>query len=260
MRQRVKTLFMWSVLILMLMAAVSGVGSISLQHQAAPAALLQPYHSIAQSRTQAPRQSQRMLARVADNTSGHMQMIKQAIEDSRLGKNQRTPVATATPATSENQAQQQQQDLTIPPDALPTDAVKFILINITNQWMYVYQDGAQIANTPITTGRPGLDTPIGTFHIFNKASPTTFVSMWPPGSPNYFAPTYINFALEFLNPGYFIHDSLWRNVYGPGSNTPHYVAGYGTESGSHGCVNVPYSTMSWLYNWADIGTTVQLSY
>jgi lipoprotein-anchoring transpeptidase ErfK/SrfK len=137
---------------------------------------------------------------------------------------------------------------------------KVILINISNQWMHIYQDGKQIANTPITTGRPGLDTPIGTFHVFNKQSPTTFYSMWSPGSSNYFAPTHINFALEFLYPGYFIHDSLWRHDYGPGSNGPHYVPGYGFESGSHGCVNVPYSTMNWLYSWADVNTAVQLAY
>jgi lipoprotein-anchoring transpeptidase ErfK/SrfK len=137
---------------------------------------------------------------------------------------------------------------------------KFILINVSNQWMHIYQGGKQIANTPITTGRPGLDTPIGTFHVFNKKSPTTFYSMWSPGSFNYFAPTHINFALEFLYPGYFIHDSLWRHDYGPGSNGPHYVPGYGFESGSHGCVNVPYSTMNWLYSWADINTAVQLTY
>lgn len=137
---------------------------------------------------------------------------------------------------------------------------KVILISISNQWMYMYQDGIQVANTPITTGRPGLDTPVGTFHVFNKESPTTFYSMWSPGSPNYFAPTHINFALEFLYPGYFIHDSLWRHNYGPGSNDPHYIPGYGTESGSHGCINVPYSVMPWLYSWADVNTAVQLSY
>ncbi|GCE23956.1 L,D-transpeptidase family protein [Dictyobacter kobayashii] len=137
---------------------------------------------------------------------------------------------------------------------------KAIIINITNQWLYAYQDGQQITSSAITTGRPGLDTPIGTFQIFNKESPTTFYSIWPSGSPYYFAPTRIQFALEFLSAGYFIHDAFWRNDYGPGSNIPHYIPGYGTESGSHGCVNVPYGTMSWLYNWADIGTTVEITY
>jgi lipoprotein-anchoring transpeptidase ErfK/SrfK len=141
----------------------------------------------------------------------------------------------------------------------PSDQGKIILISLSNQHMYMYQDGKEVADTLITTGRPGLDTPAGTFHVFNKESPTTFYSIWPPGSPNYFAPTHINFALEFLSPGYFIHDSLWRHVYGPGSNDPHIVGGYGVETGSHGCVNVPYAIMPWIYNWTDINTTVQVS-
>ncbi|GHO85376.1 L,D-transpeptidase family protein [Dictyobacter formicarum] len=140
------------------------------------------------------------------------------------------------------------------------DTGKIIIINVTNQWLYAYQDGQQVTSSAITTGRPGLDTPIGTFQVINKESPTTFYSIWPQGSPYYFPPTRIQFALEFLGSGYFIHDAFWRNDYGPGSNVPHYIPGYGTELGSHGCVNVPYSTMSWLYNWADLGTTVEITY
>ena len=133
-----------------------------------------------------------------------------------------------------------------------------IVISISKQWMYVYQDGQQIRSTAIATGRPGLETPVGTFQVFNKQSPTTFYSRWPVGSPNYFPPTHINYALEFASGGYFIHDSSWRYEYGPGADGQHYVPGYGYETGSHGCVNVPLSTMSWLYNWANIGTTVQV--
>lgn len=142
----------------------------------------------------------------------------------------------------------------------PNSSGKIIIINLSKQWMYMYQDGKQLANTAITSGRPGLDTPAGTFHILLKQSPTIFRSIWPKGSPNYFEPTHVNFAMEFIGSGYFIHDAPWRNVYGPGSNDPHYGASYGVESGSHGCVNVPYQTMVWLYNWANIGTTVQITY
>lgn len=168
---------------------------------------------------------------------------------SKAGKSVKSGVQTRAAGSSV-------QPMNTPP--APGGQGKIIVISIPNQWMYMYQNGQQVASTPITTGRPGLDTPAGTFHVFAKESPTTFYSMWPAGSANYFAPTHINFALEFLYPGYFIHDSLWRHDYGPGSNVPHMVPGYGAETGSHGCVNVPYSIMPWLYSWANLNMTVQL--
>jgi Uncharacterized protein conserved in bacteria len=144
-------------------------------------------------------------------------------------------------------------------DDIAVGGGKVIVISIPRQWMYIYENGKQIANTAIATGRPGLDTPVGTFHIFNKQSPTTFYSRWPAGSPNYFPPTHINYAMEFVGGGYFIHDSSWRYEYGPGADEQHYIPGHGYETGSHGCVNVPLSTMTWLYNWAPLGTTVQVT-
>jgi lipoprotein-anchoring transpeptidase ErfK/SrfK len=134
---------------------------------------------------------------------------------------------------------------------------KVIVINLSHQWLYAYENGAQVFNTAVMTGRPDLPTPIGTYYVFAKLSPTTFYSPWPVGSPYYYPPTHINYALEWLG-GYFLHDSWWHSVYGPGTNLHHYDPVYGWQDGSHGCVAMPNAAAAWLYNWAPIGTTVRI--
>lgn len=137
---------------------------------------------------------------------------------------------------------------------------KEILISLSRQWMYVFQDGKQIYNSPITSGRPELRTPTGIYHVFLKLHPTTFYSPWPHGSPYWYPPTHINYALEWRSGGLFLHDSWWRSVYGPGTNVWHHDPVYGWETGTHGCVTMPLSAAAWLYNWAPIGTMVKIQW
>jgi lipoprotein-anchoring transpeptidase ErfK/SrfK len=133
-----------------------------------------------------------------------------------------------------------------------------IAVSLSQQWLYAYQNGQEVFNAAVMTGRPSLPTPTGTYHIFARLSPTTFYSPWPPGSPYWYAPTHINYALEW-RAGFFLHDSWWHTVYGPGSNGWHYDPTYGWQWGSHGCVAMPLSAAAWLYDWAPIGTTVQIN-
>ncbi len=136
---------------------------------------------------------------------------------------------------------------------------KVIVVNLSQERLSAYDNGNLIFTSLVVSGRPGLATPTGTYHVFAKLSPTTFYSPWPPSSPNYYAPTYINFALEFRAGGYFLHDSWWHTAYGPGTNGWHYDPVYGWQYGSHGCVSMSYSATKWLYYWAPIGTMVQIN-
>ena len=141
----------------------------------------------------------------------------------------------------------------------PTAAGKEIIVSLSRQWMWAYQNGVQVYNSPVMTGRPALPTPTGTYHVFSKLHPTWFTSPWPPGSPYWYPPTYINYALEWRAGGFFLHDSWWHSVYGPGTNGWHYDPQFGWQWGTHGCVAMPLSAAAWLYNWAPIGTLVQVN-
>lgn len=128
---------------------------------------------------------------------------------------------------------------------------KVIVISLSRQVLTAYQDGNAILTTFVATGRPALPTPPGVYHIFARYSPYQMISPWPYGSPYWYPNSWTNWAMEFRSGGYFIHDAPWRSWYGPGANL---------YNGTHGCVNVPYSPMATLWNWAPIGTTVVVQY
>ncbi len=145
-----------------------------------------------------------------------------------------------------------------PPGGAPAIAGQVILVSLSRQWLWTFQNGWLVSASPVTTGQPALPTPTGIFHISKKVDDTTFYSPWPPGSPYYYTPVHVNYALLFRTGGYFIHDAPWREVFGPGTNVPHTDPDGTWETGSHGCVEVPTSFGAWLYGWAGYGTTVDI--
>ncbi len=122
-----------------------------------------------------------------------------------------------------------------------------IVIVLSQQHLFVYQGSKTIASTDVTTGMPVLPTPTGHFHVLAKYSPYRFVSPWPRGSPYYYDPLWVDYAMLFADGGYFIHDAWWQRNFGPGGNL---------KTGSHGCVNVPPAAMPTIYNWARAGDDV----
>jgi lipoprotein-anchoring transpeptidase ErfK/SrfK len=131
-----------------------------------------------------------------------------------------------------------------------------VVVSIAKQQLWAYQDGKLVMTSLVTTGMPQLPTPRGTFHIFLKETNVMFYSPWPPGSPYYYTPEHINYAMEFLGGGFYIHDAPWRHEFGPGTNVPHTDPDGTHETGSHGCVNMPTSTAAQLYHWIMLGATV----
>jgi lipoprotein-anchoring transpeptidase ErfK/SrfK len=125
---------------------------------------------------------------------------------------------------------------------------KVIVVSIPNQELEALQDGVVLLDTLVTTGRPSLPTPVGSFAVMAKYSPYHMISPWPPGNQYYYPPTWIQYALLWHDGGYFIHDAPWRYHFGPGSDTEF--------GGTHGCVNVPGASIGWLYGWAEVGTKV----
>ena len=171
----------------------------------------------------------------------------------------------------------------VPP--APSATGRVILVSLSRQQLYAYEDGAFVFTILVETGRPELPTPTGVYHIFFKncsdlrwtsnAAPTSahnvnctehngdgfremFTSPWPEGSPYWYAPTHINYALKFREDGYYLHDAWWHEKFGPGGNVPHQISTGEWETGSHGCVGMPISDAEKLYRWAPIGTTVYI--
>lgn len=158
-----------------------------------------------------------------------------------------SPAATAPPTPAQPTAAPPPVAATPLPAATPNAQGKLIVVNLASQSLTAYENGKVVATTVVATGRPALPTLPGTFHIKAKYAPYQFISPWPKSSPYWYASSWVKYAMLYDDGGYFIHDAPWRTVYGPGANV---------TNGTHGCVNVPLNTMTFLYGWAPVGTTV----
>lgn len=133
-------------------------------------------------------------------------------------------------------------------------APKSIDVNLTTQELVATECGRVFLSTPITSGRPGLRTPTGSFAIFLKEQDVFFYSPWPQGDPNYYPPMFVAYAMEFLTGEFYLHTDPDEpaSAFGPGSQNGPYA--------SHGCVHVPTDVMARIYAWADNGTSVTTHY
>lgn len=117
----------------------------------------------------------------------------------------------------------------------------YVEIDLTNQRMVFYKDGAPIVDTPVVTGNPnvpGNETPTGCFAIDGMKSPSVLKG------EGYAAP--VTYWMPFAgNVG--IHDATWRTEFG---NNLYML------EGSHGCVNTPYSQAEIIYRNIEIGAPV----
>ena len=167
----------------------------------------------------------------------------------------RTPDATPLPAKPPLAAAVPVQ-AGVPP--APSLSGKVILVSLSQQWLYAYEDGKMVFDHAVETGRPELPTPAGTFSVMEKMQDVMFTSPWEEGSPFYYEPTPVNHALLFKEGGFFLHDAPWHEQFGPGSNEPHQLPDGRWETGSHGCVGMPLADAERLYAWASVGTPVMI--
>ena len=130
-----------------------------------------------------------------------------------------------------------------------TGIPKAVVVRLGDQTLTAYLDGKPVLTTPVTTGRPALPTPIGSYSIKYRASPYVFTSPWAPGSPYWYPPTPVTWAMYFYDND-FLHDD-------PGEPSSAYGAGsqYGPYA-SHGCVHIPHSAMAFLFRWLPVGAPV----
>ena len=126
---------------------------------------------------------------------------------------------------------------------------KAVVVRLGTQTLTAYLDGKPVLSTPVTTGRPALPTPIGSFYIHSRSSPYVFTSPWPQGSPYWYPPTPATWAMYFYDND-FLHDAPGEpaSAYGAGSENGPYA--------SHGCIHIPHDAMAFLYGWLPVGATV----
>ncbi len=128
--------------------------------------------------------------------------------------------------------------------AVTTFGGKSVVVNISHQWLYAYEGDTMVFDAPISTGRDGFNTPTGSYGIYAKTLNQTMSGTI--GGESYSVPN-VPHAM-YINGDVAMHGTYWHNMFGTGVRM------------SHGCINLPQSSASWLYNWAPVGTPVQVTY
>jgi lipoprotein-anchoring transpeptidase ErfK/SrfK len=115
---------------------------------------------------------------------------------------------------------------------------RWIDVNLTQQMVYAYEGNAVVNSFLVSTGTWQYPTVTGQYHIYVKLRYTDMAG------PDYYLPN-VPFTMYFYR-GYGLHGTYWHHNFG----TPM----------SHGCVNLSTPDAEWLYNWASVGTLVNVHY
>lgn len=120
----------------------------------------------------------------------------------------------------------------------------YIEIDMGEQMMYYYQNGALQIETPVVTGNTSrrMGTPSGVNYVYLKQTDRILRGEGYASHVNFWMPVKGNIG---------IHDASWRSNYGGQI--------YQTN-GSHGCINTPYEAMSKMYEMVEVGTPVVMYY
>jgi len=117
-----------------------------------------------------------------------------------------------------------------------------INIDISEQRLYAFEYGILRNSFLISSGLNNA-TPIGTHSVLAKLPLVHYAWSYGEGNPNNYDLGWIPYNLRFY-PHIYIHYAPWHNNFG--------------HQMSHGCVNVNLSNIQWLYDWAVVGTSVEV--
>jgi lipoprotein-anchoring transpeptidase ErfK/SrfK len=133
-------------------------------------------------------------------------------------------------------------------DLLPLQVIpnKRIVISISQQRLWVYQDGALIAEHVISTGVDRSPTQPGVFQV-QTHEPNAYASVWDLYMPNFLGiyeawPGFMNglHGLPTLSSG----RQLWRDILG--------------SPASYGCIILDIPASEFLFTWAENGVVVEI--
>lgn len=121
----------------------------------------------------------------------------------------------------------------------PPGEAKSLVVSLGQQKMWAYEGEMVVLSTLVSTGRPGFDTPPGSYRIIVKKEIEDMEGLI--GGEYYNVPE-VPDVMYFTNEGHAFHGTYWHNNFG--------------QVMSHGCVNLPLDIAAWLYEWTPLGTAV----
>jgi lipoprotein-anchoring transpeptidase ErfK/SrfK len=132
---------------------------------------------------------------------------------------------------------------TVPTSSAPLPSIassgngeRWIDVDLTNQRLYAYEGDTVVNSFIVSTGTWRTPTVTGQFKVYVKYRSAAM------SGPGYYLPD-VPYIMYF-HGDYGLHGTYWHNNFG----TPM----------SHGCVNLRTEEAAWLYNWASVGTLVNV--
>jgi lipoprotein-anchoring transpeptidase ErfK/SrfK len=122
------------------------------------------------------------------------------------------------------------------------DTERWIDVNLSTQTLVAYEGDTPVFNTLVSSGLPQWPTVTGQFRTYMKYESQTMNGYLL--GYDYFLPD-VPYVMYFFED-YAIHGTYWHSSFG----TPM----------SHGCVNVSTPDAGWLFEWAPVGTLVNVRY
>ncbi len=142
-----------------------------------------------------------------------------------------TPTPTTTPTPRPNVSWTYSEDHT---DL--ADEGRWIDVDLSAQRVTAYQGASPVRTFMVSTGTAAHPTVTGQFRVYVKLVATDMAG------PGYYLPD-VPYTMYFYR-GYALHGTYWHNNFG----TPM----------SHGCVNLSIPDAQWLFNFASVGTLVNV--
>ena len=121
---------------------------------------------------------------------------------------------------------------------------RYVDVNLSKQLLSIFSDGTNVGNYRVSSGKKGMNTPTGTFHILSKRR-----RAW---SNEY--KLFMPYWMQFTREGHGIHElPEWPSGYKEGANHLGIPV-------SHGCVRLGVGPAQTVYNFVDVGTPVYIHY
>lgn len=118
---------------------------------------------------------------------------------------------------------------------------KLITVDISKQKLYAWEGGKVVFESKVSTGMRYTPTLKGSFTIYKKVEKGDMSGKYGP-YPKYYIKNVPN--IMYYSGAYAIHGVYWHNSFG--------------TRASHGCVNLPVKASEWVYNFADVGTAIEI--
>lgn len=118
---------------------------------------------------------------------------------------------------------------------------RVIDVDLSDQRLTLLQDEAAVLSCPISSGKAGWNTPTGYFDVYAKDRMIDMAST--PEAVEFYRVPEVPFVLWF-HGSYSIHGTYWHNEFG--------------RPRSHGCINAPMDAAEFIYDWAPVGTPVNV--